>query len=72
MPRTKQCNKRGTVALMCRVPLTLGNKIVSFADSMNVSINEITHILLEYAMEHAKLEKCAGYELRFDDRPETE
>lgn len=70
MPITAPKNKRGTLALMCSVPLTLGNKIVDYADAMNCSINYITLVLLDYAMEHAKPEKRDCYELTFDTHSE--
>ena len=70
MPITLPRNKRGTLALMCRVPLELGNKIVDYADAMNCSINYLTLVLLDYAMEHAKLEKRDCYELSFEAHSE--
>ena len=69
MPITTERNNRGTLALMCRVPLELGNKIVNYADSMNCSINYLTLQLLDYAMERAKLEKRDCYRLSFTDAP---
>lgn len=70
MPITVPNNKRGTLALMCRVPLSLGNKIVNYADAMNCSINYLTLVLLEYAMEHAELVKRDCYELSFPNNSE--